>query len=170
MSLHIECAELSLIGGREENQDRVLVADGDGATIVVVIDGMGGHSDGAKAAEVAKETIRMAFERVSHPVFDPQGFLQLAIGQAHQNLVAMGNGLSLEARPRATCVACLGQDGGDEWGHGGDSRSDQMRKQQGLERKREKNHAEVLVQDGRRTEDEEKENDKEQGNVMTQAS
>ncbi len=154
MSLQIECAELSLIGGREDNQDRVLIANGDGATLVVVIDGMGGHSDGAKAAEVAKETIRQAFERVSHPVFDPQGFLHLAIGQAHQNLVALGGGLSLEARPRATCVTCLVQDDGAYWGHVGDSRIYQIRNQRVLERTRDHSHVELLLQEGLITEEE----------------
>ena len=148
MSLHIERAELSLIGGREENQDRVLVTDSDGAAIIIVIDGMGGHADGAKAAEVAKETIGQAFERAPHPVFDPQGFLHLAIGQAHQNLVALGGELSLEARPRATCVTCLVQDGGAYWGHVGDSRIYQIRDQQILERTRDHSHVELLLQEG----------------------
>ena len=57
MSLQIETVELSLIGGREENQDRVLVVADDDAALVVVIDGMGGHADGARAAKVASETI-----------------------------------------------------------------------------------------------------------------
>lgn len=154
MILHIECAELSLIGGREENQDRVLLADSDDAALVVVIDGMGGHADGAKAADVAKDTIGQAFERASHPVFDPQGFLHLAIGQAHQKLVALGDGLSMESRPRATCVACLVQDGGAYWGHVGDSRIYLIRNQQILERTRDHSHVELLLQEGLITEEE----------------
>jgi len=152
MGLQIEYAELSLIGGREENQDRVAVVSDDDATLVVVIDGMGGHADGAKAAEVASQTITESFEKLSHPVFDPQGFLHLTIGQAHQDLVALGSGLSVEVRPRATCVTCLVQDGGAYWGHVGDSRIYLIRNQQILERTRDHSHVELLLQEGLITE------------------
>jgi serine/threonine protein phosphatase PrpC len=154
ISLQIEYAELSLIGGREENQDRVLVVADDGAALVIVIDGMGGHADGAKAAEVASQTIGQAFEQLPHPVFDPQGFLHLAIGQAHQDLVALGSGLSVEVRPRATCVTCLIQDGGAYWGHVGDSRIYLIRNQQVHERTRDHSHVELLLQEGLITEEE----------------
>jgi len=154
MSLQIEYAELSLIGGREENQDRVLVMEGDETALVVVIDGMGGHADGARAAEVASQTIGMAFDRVSHPLFDPQGFLHRAIGQAHQDLVTLGSEFSVEARPRATCVAFLVQDQNAYWGHVGDSRIYLLRNQQVLERTRDHSHVELLLQEGLITEEE----------------
>lgn len=154
MSLQIEYAELSLIGGREENQDRVLVAADDGAALIVVIDGMGGHADGAKAAEVASQTIARSFESQPHPVFDPQGFLHLSIGQAHQDLVALGSSRRVEVRPRATCVACLVQDGGTYWGHVGDSRIYLIRNRQILERTRDHSHVELLLQEGLITEEE----------------
>lgn len=154
MSLQIEYAELNLIGGREDNQDRVLVMTGDGTTLVVVIDGMGGHADGAKAAEVASQTIGQAFAQMPHPVFDPQGFLHLAIGQAHQDLVALGSGFSIESRPRATCVTCLVQDGGTYWGHVGDSRIYLIRNKQIIDRTRDHSHVELLLQEGLITEEE----------------
>ncbi len=154
MSLQIETVELSLIGGREENQDRVLVVADDDAALVVVIDGMGGHADGARAAEVASETIGQAFEQTPHPVFDPQGFLHLAIGQAHQDLVALGSEHKVEVRPRATCVACLVQDEGAYWGHVGDSRIYLLRNGQIHDRTRDHSHVELLLQEGLITEEE----------------
>ena len=51
--MQIETADVSLIGHREENQDRVAIAAADQAVLLVVIDGMGGHADGARAAETA---------------------------------------------------------------------------------------------------------------------
>src|SRR5690606_10721948 len=102
----VEYADLSLIGDREENQDRVLVVADEKSVLLVAIDGMGGHSDGAGAAQLAAETVRDAFGRVQHPVFDPIGFLHLAIGRAHANLVLLGAKLPMEARPRATCALC----------------------------------------------------------------
>ena len=55
--LQIEHADLSLLGNREENQDRVAIALAEGAAFLAVVDGMGGHADGARAAEVAIRTM-----------------------------------------------------------------------------------------------------------------
>ena len=152
--MQIECAKLSLIGGREENQDRVQVMTGDDAALMIVIDGMGGHNDGARAAEVASETIAEAFAKKPTPLFDPQGFLHLAIGRAHANLVKLGTELSVEIRPRATCVVCLVQDGAAFWGHVGDSRVYLLRKQKIIERTRDHSHVELLLQEGLISEEE----------------
>ena len=59
--LQIEHADLSLIGHREENQDRVAIADADGTVMLAVVDGMGGHADGARAAEVAMRAMLNEF-------------------------------------------------------------------------------------------------------------
>jgi serine/threonine protein phosphatase PrpC len=152
--LQIEYAKLSLIGGREENQDRVKIAIDDDAALAIVIDGMGGHTDGARAAEVARETIADDFAKKSKPIFDPQGFLHRAIGRAHANLVGLGTDLRVEARPRATCVVCLVQDGAAYWGHVGDSRIYLLRHQKIFERTRDHSHVELLLQEGLITEDE----------------
>lgn len=146
--MQIQHAELSLIGDRSENQDRVLVVAEQGATLMICVDGMGGHSDGAKAAEVASQTIAQAFSRSAKPVFDPQGFLHLAIGRAHTNLVAIGAEQSMDARPRATCAVCLVQDGAAYWAHVGDSRIYLLRGARVLERTRDHSHVELLLREG----------------------
>ncbi|MCL4721701.1 MAG: serine/threonine-protein phosphatase [Gammaproteobacteria bacterium] len=146
--MRVEYADLSLIGDREENQDRVMVVAGERATLLIAIDGMGGHSDGAKAAKVAAETIRDAFRRTTQPVFDPIGFLHLVIGRAHLNLVTLGARLSLESRPRATCALCLVQDGASYFAHVGDSRIYHLRAGKVRERTRDHSHVELLLQDG----------------------
>jgi serine/threonine protein phosphatase PrpC len=152
--LQFETAELSLIGGREENQDRVRIEKGQDSVLLIVIDGMGGHSEGAKAAEVAAETITNVYRKTSQPIFDPQGFLHLAIGRAHQNLVDLGASVRLEQRPRATCVACLVQDSAAYWGHVGDSRAYLVRNERVAQRTRDHSHVELLLQEGLITEDE----------------
>ena len=152
--MQVEFAELSLIGDREENQDRVLVAAGERSALLVAVDGMGGHADGARAAQVAAETVRDAFARQAQPIFDPQGFLHLAIGRAHANLVIFGAKLSLESRPRATCALCLVQDGAAFWGHVGDSRIYHLRAGRVQERTRDHSHVELLLQEGVITEEE----------------
>ena len=66
--MQIETADVSLIGHREENQDRVAVAAADQAVLLVVIDGMGGHAEGARAAETALATLVEAFWQTPHPI------------------------------------------------------------------------------------------------------
>lgn len=146
--MRVEYADLSLIGDREENQDRVLVVAEEKSVLLIAIDGMGGHSDGAAAAQLAAETIRDAFNRIHYPVFDPIGFLHLAIGRAHANLVLLGESLSMEARPRATCALCLVQDGVAFFAHVGDSRVYHLREGKVRERTRDHSHVELLLQDG----------------------
>ena len=108
-SLQVEHADLSLLGNREENQDRVAIAIDDGAVFLAVVDGMGGHADGARAAEVAIRAMLAEVWEARRPLFDPDGFLHLTIGRAHEAVVAIGRSLPQEIRPRATCAVCLVQ-------------------------------------------------------------
>jgi serine/threonine protein phosphatase PrpC len=146
--VRIEVADVSLIGGRQENQDRVAVVGDGPAVLLVAVDGMGGHADGARAAQVAVDTLREAFGRQSRPVLDPHGFLHHALGRAHANLVALGQKLPLESRPRATCAVCLVQDGGTYWAHIGDSRIYHLAGGKVAVRSRDHSHVELLLQDG----------------------
>lgn len=146
--VRIEFADLSLLGHREENQDRVQVLGDERALLLIALDGMGGHADGAKAAEVALHSLTKSFMAISHPVFDPIGFLHLAIGFAHQSLVHLGQGWSMESRPRATCALCLVQDDTAFFAHVGDSRVYHLRRGVIRERTRDHSHVEFLLQDG----------------------
>ncbi len=153
-ALDVECAELSLLGNRDDNQDRVSVAIADDAALLIVIDGMGGHAEGGRAAEVAMTSILDSFWAEKHPVFDPQGFLHMSVARAHDDVVNIGDGISLETKPRATCAACLVQDGVAYWAHVGDSRVYLLRRGQVEERTRDHSHVEVLLREGLITEDE----------------
>jgi serine/threonine protein phosphatase PrpC len=150
--LPIEHADLSLLGNREENQDRVAIAIDDGAAFLAVVDGMGGHADGARAAEVAIRTMVGEFWDASRPLFDPDGFLHLTVGRAHEAVVALGRGLPPEIRPRATCAACIVQGPNAYWVHVGDSRVYLLRGGQVVERTRDHSHVELLLRAGRITE------------------
>jgi len=150
--LHIEHADLSLLGNREENQDRVAIAIGDGSALLVVVDGMGGHADGARAAEVAIRAMVGEFWDTSRPLFDPEGFLHLTVGRAHDAVVELGRGLPQEIRPRATCAVCIVQGSSAYWVHVGDSRVYQLRAGEIVARTRDHSHVELLVRAGRITE------------------
>ena len=146
--LQFELAELSLIGAREENQDRIATAIDGGTALVAVFDGMGGHSDGAKAAELARQTLLARFGNAPHPMLDPLAFLHIALGAAHSEMVAIGAQLPLEHRPRATGAACLVQDGTAWWIHVGDSRIYHLRDGQVVNRTRDHSHVELLLREG----------------------
>lgn len=150
--MQIEHADLSLLGNREENQDRVAIAIGDGSALLAVVDGMGGHADGARAAETAIRTMVGEFWEARRPLFDPDGFLHLTIGRAHEAVVALGKGLPPEIRPRATCVACIVQGSSAYWAHVGDSRVYQLRGAVVVDRTRDHSHVELLLRAGRITE------------------
>jgi serine/threonine protein phosphatase PrpC len=150
--VQIEYADLSLVGHRDDNQDRVAVAAGEHAALVVAVDGMGGHAEGAKAAETALASLVGNFWQQQHPLFDPLGFLHLALGKAHEDVCALRPQLSLEARPRATCAVCLVQDGNAWWAHVGDSRVYQIRHGEVVARTRDHSHVELLLREGLITE------------------
>jgi serine/threonine protein phosphatase PrpC len=150
--LQIEHADLSLLGHREENQDRVAIAIGDDSVFLAVVDGMGGHADGARAAEAAIRTMVGEFWEASRPLFDPDGFLHLTVGRAHEAVVALGHGLPPEIRPRATCAVCIVQGSSAYWAHVGDSRIYHLRGGAILDRTRDHSHVELLLRTGRITE------------------
>lgn len=144
----IELAEVSLTGDREDNQDRAAVASADGASLLVVMDGMGGHAYGARAAETGCKLILEQFHAEPKPFFDPLGFLHLAIGRAHAAVVAIGAKLAIDLRPRATCAVCLVQRQEAYWAHVGDSRIYHLRNGAVLTRTRDHSHVEQLLREG----------------------
>jgi serine/threonine protein phosphatase PrpC len=146
--LRVEYADISLLGAREENQDRVVAAVAEHAVLLLVVDGMGGHADGARAAEVTQKTLLEAFWHTPQPLFDPLGFLHMALGRAHEEVVRIGMSLPLEQRPRATCAVCLVQQRAAWWAHIGDSRVYHLRKGQVLMRTRDHSHVELLLREG----------------------
>lgn len=152
--MHIEYAKVSALGDRQDNQDRAAVVVSDDAAIMLVFDGMGGHSDGARAAEIGLKVVQEQFTSTALPVFDPQGFLYTAMARAHDEVVRIGTDLAVDFRPRATCAVCLIQESGSYWGHIGDSRIYQMRDGQLVSRSRDHSHVEVLIQEGAITEEE----------------
>ncbi|HLT90566.1 MAG TPA: protein phosphatase 2C domain-containing protein [Woeseiaceae bacterium] len=152
--MQIEYAKVSAVGDRQDNQDRAAVIVARDAALMLVFDGMGGHSDGARAAEVGLKTVEAMFTSSKLPIFDPQGFLYMALARAHDEVVRIGADLDVDFRPRATCAACLVQEGGSWWGHVGDSRIYHMRDGRVLSRSRDHSHVEVLIQEGAISEEE----------------
>ena len=146
--MRVEYADISLLGGREENQDRVTAAVAEHAALLVVVDGMGGHAHGARAAEVTQQVILEAFWHTPLPLFDPMGFLHLTLGRAHEEVVKLGSNLPMEQRPRATCAVCVVQQQATWWAHVGDSRLYHLRQGAVVARTRDHSHVELLLREG----------------------
>src|SRR5437016_10023849 len=146
--LRVEYADISLLGGRDENQDRVAAAVAEHAALLVVVDGMGGHADGARAAEVTKQVVLEAFWHTPQPLFDPLGFLHITLGRAHDEVAKLGAKLPVEQRPRATCAICLMQQHATWVAHVGDSRLYHLRRGALLWRSRDHSHVELLLREG----------------------
>ncbi len=146
--MRIDYADVSLQGGRGENQDRVAVSVSEHAALLLVVDGMGGYADGGRAAEVARQTIIEAFRQTAQPLFDPLGFLHLTLGRAHDAVVKLGADAPIDQRPRATCALCLVQHGASWWAHIGDSRIYHVRGAKLVGRSRDHSHVEGLLREG----------------------
>ena len=146
--MRVENAELSLKGGRETNQDRIGVVVAEDAALLIACDGMGGHAEGERAAEIAQRTVVERFWHTPQPMLDPLGFLHLSLGAAHSGVVSLGMALPLEMRPRATCALCLVQQNSAYWAHVGDSRVYHLRAGEVRERTRDHSHVELLVREG----------------------
>lgn len=151
--MRFETAEISLLGDREDNQDRVAIHDGGGGLLMVVADGMGGHSGGALAATTAVESLRDSCDAAA-PEQDAAQFLREALARAHDAVVAAGEQVGIGSRPRTTCAACLVRDGVATWAHVGDTRVYFSRGGELVTRTRDHTAIEALLQDGLISEDE----------------
>lgn len=110
-------------GGRKYNQDRVAYAYTSEALLLVLADGMGGHSHGELAAQITVQVYMQAFAVAAKPrVQDPEEFLARIMRHAHQTIIQFAQHQGLEGNPGTTCVAALVQDGEVCWAHAGDSR------------------------------------------------
>ncbi len=152
--MKIDYAKVSALGDRDDNQDRAAIVVAEDAAIMLVFDGMGGHENGAQAAELGLEIVQELFMASALPLFDPQGFLYMAMARAHDEVVRIGANVAVDFRPRATCAVCLIQESGCWWGHIGDSRIYHMRHGALVKRSRDHSHVEVLIQEGAITEEE----------------
>jgi serine/threonine protein phosphatase PrpC len=100
------------------------------------------------------KVVQEIFMNAVQPIFDPQGFLYMALSRAHDEVVRLGAEVAVDFRPRATCAVCLVQEGGAFWAHIGDSRIYQVRDGGVLTRSRDHSHVEVLIQEGAISEEE----------------
>lgn len=115
--------QLSRIGGREKNEDRMGYCYTRESGLFVLADGMGGHPEGEVAAQLAVETISTLYRKEAKPfVQDPVEFLANALMAAHQQIIRYATTKGMFDTPRTTLVAAILQGNSASWVHCGDSR------------------------------------------------
>lgn len=150
-----QVAQLSSTGGRAANEDRAGIAERKNAVLLVVADGLGGHSGGELASQTAVETIVRLFHGIKQPVLgDPFAFLALTMLKAHRSIVTRARSHSPPLEARTTCVLCLVQEGYAYWAHVGDSRLYHFRGTRVVKRTEDHSTIEELRRDGVISEDE----------------
>lgn len=110
------------LGNRANNQDRCLLLEHEGAVLLAVADGMGGHARGELAAQAFIDTLGRLFLG-SEGLEDPAAFLRDAFRAAHRAIQCVGEAQEPPVQPLTTGVACLVQGGTALWSHVGDSRA-----------------------------------------------
>jgi serine/threonine protein phosphatase PrpC len=117
-------AQQTYIGGRKNNEDRIVVIERKNEILMAVADGLGGHPGGDVAAQAMVDALAHSFHNTpSSQLTDPRAFLALSFGYAHTMIRrrAQENDLPPHA-PKTTCVACVIMGRYAYWAHIGDSR------------------------------------------------
>ena len=125
------------IGGRKEQQDRVEILWSDAACLVVLADGMGGHIDGALAAQTAIDSAREAFDASVQG--SAAALLKDIVETAHERI----NGATQDdLYPSATLVLLHLTPSTATWTHLGDSRLYRFKNGRYLERTKDHSYPE----------------------------
>jgi serine/threonine protein phosphatase PrpC len=135
--------QLSRIGGRGKNEDRMGYCYTRESGLFVLADGMCGHPEGEVASQLALETVSALYQRQARPIIqDPAEFLARALMAAHQQIVRYATTKGMLDTPRTTLVAAILQGTEATWVHCGDSRLYVVRDGQLLMRTRDHSYLE----------------------------
>lgn len=150
-----QIAQFTSIGGRKNNEDRAGIGERPHGVLLVVADGLGGHTGGELASQTVVETCLRVFHGVKESrLNDPFAFLALTMLKAHRTVLERARAHVPTLEARTTCVLCLVQDGYAYWAHVGDSRLYHFRGTRMLRRTEDHTTIEELRRDGVITEEE----------------
>jgi len=142
--------QVSRQGGRERNEDRMGYAYTQGSSLFVLADGMGGHPEGAMAAQLALQTMAASFRKTAAPgVGSPPEFLTRALMASHHQIIRYAAEKGMLDSPRTTLVATLLEGRHAHWIHCGDSRLYLVRDGQLVVRTRDHSYIEQQASLGR---------------------
>ncbi len=144
--------QVSRQGGRPRNEDRMGYAYTRESGLLVLADGMGGHPDGAMAAQLALQTFSAYFQKTAHPtVREVPEFLSSATLAAHHQIIRYAAEKGMLDTPRTTLVAAVVERKHMHWVHCGDSRLYLVRGGELLIRTRDHSYLEQQALLGRNT-------------------
>ena len=144
--------QISRQGGRERNEDRMGYAYTRESGLFVLADGMGGHPEGAMAAQLALQTLSAYFQKAANPtVREVPEFLSSALMAAHHQIIRYAAEKGMLDTPRTTLVAAIMERGHLHWVHCGDSRLYVVRDGALLTRTRDHSYMEQQAHLGRAT-------------------
>lgn len=148
-----ETACLTDIGGREEQQDRAAAIAGENALLLVVADGVGGHTGGALAAQTVIDLAAEAFQDFKPTLEDtPAHLLARIVASAHARINVESSVRGLNAH--STCVLLYVDAEVSAWLHVGDSRLYRFAEGRLVERTKDHSIVESMRLQGRITEEE----------------
>ncbi len=144
--------QISRQGGRERNEDRMGYAYTRESGLLVLADGMGGHPEGAMAAQLALQTFSAYFQKAAAPtVREVPEFLSSALMAAHHQIIRYAAEKGMLDTPRTTLVAAVMERNQMHWVHCGDSRLYVVRNGELLTRTRDHSYIEQQAHLGRTT-------------------
>lgn len=120
--------------------------------LFVLADGMGGHPEGAMAAQLALQTFSAYFQKAANPtVREVPEFLSSALMAAHHQIIRYASEKGMLDTPRTTLVAAVMERGHMHWVHCGDSRLYVVRDGELVTRTRDHSYMEQQAHLGRAT-------------------
>lgn len=141
----LETVCLSDRGGREENQDCWGITHSiDGATVICVADGLGGHKGGRFAAHTAVSAV-CDFVQSKQFSFEKPESLYRAFEKANQEILQLQEKILGFSNMRTTLVVLMMRDGLACWMHIGDVRLYWIRSGECLERTKDQSVPQMLV-------------------------
>ncbi len=115
--------QISRIGGRSKNEDRMGYTYTHGAAIFLVADGLGGHPQGEVAAQITMQAVISFFHQQASPKLpNALEFLHAAFTLAHEQLWSYALDHGMDQTPSTTLVVTVLQDDACYTAHCGDSR------------------------------------------------
>ncbi|MFP5325351.1 MAG: PP2C family protein-serine/threonine phosphatase, partial [Gammaproteobacteria bacterium] len=122
------------------------------AGLFVLADGMGGHPEGAMAAQLALQTVSAYFQKAATPtVREVPEFLSSSLMAAHHQIIRYAAEKGMLDTPRTTLVAAVVERSQLHWIHCGDSRLYVVRNGELVTRTRDHSYMEQQAHMGRST-------------------
>lgn len=110
------CDSYTAVGGRQNNEDALVISQRESAALYVVADGLGGHDSGELASEIAINEIKAIFD-ATPDAFDPT----VAIQSANEKILQEQNNTGLKMK--TTIVLAYVANEKIVFAHVGDSRA-----------------------------------------------